>query len=252
MKGVRIPAWTLGDGGDRRRAQSGRQAKEREQEARHQPRGVDGLVFGFELDFSSLAEIAQKDLRVRVFELRGAAAEAALGPFLVPVFALEQADEESVALVDALTGVFGFFVGGLGRHLFFGDLRIGLKDDGVLGFLEHHGEAQHDAKGRQPGGFAFDAGVQGLLLPVEDVVVDGAAQDAEEELELAVGQAGGGERLLRLRDACAVDGVDDGKEVVVFDGEGVTHDVGDGHHPDDLLEKYLQLHVGVRSILMHR
>lgn len=155
---------------------------ERERQEKNKPKAEKQLTsIG-----DHLMQLRQEFPRVRVLELGRAVAETAPGPFPIAVLTLEQADEEGEALIDAPAGVLGLGVGVLGRHLVQGDLGVGLQDDGALDLLEDHGEAEHDAEGGQPSGLLLAAGVQGLLLPVEDVVVDVAAQDAEEEFELTV------------------------------------------------------------------
>lgn len=88
---------------------------------------------------------------MKIVQLWRLSAKTACTPFLVPVLALEQADKEIEALIDPFARVVSFKVS-LGAWYFalhrFG---IGLEIDGALDFLEHHGEAEHDAEGREPG-----------------------------------------------------------------------------------------------------
>lgn len=79
------------------------------------------------------------------------------------------------------------------------------------------------------------------MLPFEEVFVDLAAQDAEEEFELAVCEARGGVAFESGGLPGVLDMGDHGGEGVFGDGEGVAHDVGDDHHADDSVEEFAQL-----------
>lgn len=79
------------------------------------------------------------------------------------------------------------------------------------------------------------------MLPVENVAVDFITEDAEEELQLSVGQLRGRMRRDSIGSRGVSDRANDTPGCIFLDRQSVAHDVGDEHHLDNLSKEFSKL-----------